>query len=58
MAGDPAGDTAQRVVNEIRAPGRLPFTTPHVTGDAATFVDQQDAIGSHLPEAIAAARGC
>ena len=28
-----------------------PFTT-RVTGDAATFVDQQDAIGSHLPEAI------
>ncbi len=54
VAGDPAGDTAQRVVNEIRAMGEsgsAPFTAK-VTGDAATFVDQQNAIGSHLPEAI------
>ena len=54
VAGDPAGDTAQRVVNEIRAmggSGSAPFTAK-VTGDAATFVDQQNAIGSHLPEAI------
>jgi RND superfamily putative drug exporter len=54
VAGDPAGDTAQRVVNEIRAMdgrGPVPFTAK-VTGDAATFVDQQNAIGSHLPEAI------
>jgi RND superfamily putative drug exporter len=54
VAGDPAGDTAQRVVNEIRAMGQtgsVPFTAK-VTGDAATFVDQQNAIGSHLPEAI------
>ncbi|HEX3975325.1 MAG TPA: MMPL family transporter [Solirubrobacteraceae bacterium] len=50
VAGDPAGDTAQRVVNEIRAIS-APFTAK-VTGDAATFVDQQNAIGSHLPEAI------
>lgn len=49
-AGDPAGDTAQRVVNDIRAISP-PFTAK-VTGDAATFVDQQNAIGSHLPEAI------
>jgi uncharacterized membrane protein YdfJ with MMPL/SSD domain len=28
-----------------------PFTA-HVSGEAATFVDQQDAIGSHLPVAI------
>jgi trehalose monomycolate/heme transporter len=51
VAGDPAGDTAQRVVNDIRAI-RPPFEAK-VTGDAATFVDQQNAIGSHLPEAIA-----
>ena len=50
VAGDPAGATAQRLVEEIRSVP-APFTT-RVTGDAATFVDQQDAIGSHLPEAI------
>ncbi|HXD67832.1 MAG TPA: MMPL family transporter [Solirubrobacteraceae bacterium] len=50
VAGDPAGDSAQRVVNQIRAIS-TPFTAK-VTGDAAVFVDQQDAIGSHLPEAI------
>jgi RND superfamily putative drug exporter len=50
VAGDPAGDTAQRVVDQIRAI-HPPFTAK-VTGDAATFVDQQNAIGSHLPEAI------
>ncbi len=50
VAGDPAGDTAQRVVNQIRA---VPAAfQAKVTGDAATFVDQQNAIGSHLPEAI------
>ncbi len=48
--GDSAGATAQRVVNRIRAIS-VPFTAK-VTGDAATFVDQQNAIGSHLPEAI------
>jgi uncharacterized membrane protein YdfJ with MMPL/SSD domain len=54
VAGDPAGDTAQRVVNEIRAmSGRgSAALTAKVTGDAATFVDQQNAIGRHLPEAI------
>jgi trehalose monomycolate/heme transporter len=54
--GDPAGDTAQRVVNQIRAiggPGSASLTA-HVTGDAATFVDQQNAIGSRLPVAIGA----
>ncbi len=50
VAGDPAGSTAQGVVDEIRSM-RAPFTAK-VTGDAATFVDQQNAIGSHLPEAI------
>jgi RND superfamily putative drug exporter len=51
VAGDPAGDTAQRVVHQLRAIA-APFTAK-VTGDAATFVDQQNAIGSHLPAAIA-----
>jgi trehalose monomycolate/heme transporter len=51
VAGDPAGDTAQRVVHEIRGT-EAPFTAK-VTGDAAVFVDQQNAIGSHLPTAIA-----
>jgi RND superfamily putative drug exporter len=50
VAGDPAGDTAQRVVDDIRGI-QAPFTAK-VTGNAATFVDQQNAIGSHLPEAI------
>lgn len=50
VAGDPAGPTAQRVVDQIRAI-HPPFETK-VTGNAATFVDQQNAIGSHLPEAI------
>jgi uncharacterized membrane protein YdfJ with MMPL/SSD domain len=50
IAGDPAGATAQRLVNQVRLL-HVPFTT-RVTGDAAAFVDQQDAIGSHLPEAI------
>jgi trehalose monomycolate/heme transporter len=51
VAGDPAGAAAQRVVDEIRSTP-VPFTAK-VTGDAATFVDQQNAIGSHLPAAIA-----
>jgi uncharacterized membrane protein YdfJ with MMPL/SSD domain len=55
VAGDPAGDTAQGVVKEIRAMGGRGSAslTTHVTGDAATFVDQQNAIASHLPVAIA-----
>jgi RND superfamily putative drug exporter len=51
VAGDPAGATAQRLVNQIRAVP-APFEAK-VTGDAASFVDQQDAIAAHLPEAIA-----
>jgi RND superfamily putative drug exporter len=51
VTGDPAGATAQRIVNEIRGV-RAPFET-RVTGDAASFVDQQNAISAHLPEAIA-----
>ena len=51
VAGDPAGPVAQRVVTEIRSTP-APFVAK-VAGDAATFVDQQDAISSHLPAAIA-----
>ena len=50
VAGDSAGATAQRVVDRIRSTP-APFEIK-VGGDAATFVDQQNAIGSHLPEAI------
>ncbi|MGH2869997.1 MAG: MMPL family transporter [Solirubrobacteraceae bacterium] len=49
-AGDSAGSNAQRVVGKIRA---LPTPFPaRVTGDAASFVDQQATIGAHLPVAI------
>ncbi len=50
VQGDPAGDTAQAVVARVRDldPG---FATA-VTGPAAEFVDQQDAIGSRLPAAV------
>jgi RND superfamily putative drug exporter len=51
VRGDPAGSQAQRIVDQVRAIP-APFTV-RVTGDAATFVDQQNAISSHLPEAIA-----
>jgi len=50
VAGDPEGPVAQRVVAGIRATP-APFATK-VTGPAATFVDQQAAIGSHLPVAV------
>jgi uncharacterized membrane protein YdfJ with MMPL/SSD domain len=46
VPGDPAGDAAQDVVGEIRDLG-APFETA-VTGPAAEFVDQQEAIGSRL----------
>jgi uncharacterized membrane protein YdfJ with MMPL/SSD domain len=51
VSGDPAGSQAQRIVDQVRAIP-APFTVK-VTGDAATFVDQQNAIASHLPAAIA-----
>jgi uncharacterized membrane protein YdfJ with MMPL/SSD domain len=50
VPGDPAGDTAQAVVGEIRDLDP-PFATA-VTGPAAEFVDQQAAIGSRLPLAL------
>jgi RND superfamily putative drug exporter len=49
-AGDPTGDSAQRIVTEIR---RLNVSFPiHVGGQAADFVDQQKAIADRLPLAI------
>lgn len=45
--GDSTGPQAQRVVRQIRAIG-APFTV-RVSGDAAGFIDQQQAIASHLP---------
>jgi RND superfamily putative drug exporter len=50
-AGDPAGPSAQRVVEGIRDL-RSPFDV-RVAGSAAEFVDQQAAIGSRLLPAIA-----
>jgi uncharacterized membrane protein YdfJ with MMPL/SSD domain len=50
VTGDSAGADAQRVVRRVRALAP-PFPTK-VTGDAATFVDQQAAISSHLPVAV------
>jgi uncharacterized membrane protein YdfJ with MMPL/SSD domain len=48
--GDPAGSTAQHVVQDIRdMPTRFDV---RVGGDAAEFVDQQAAIGSHLLPAL------
>ena len=50
VSGGSADATAQRVVGEIRA---LPAAFPaRVTGAAASFIDQQAAIGSHLPLAV------
>jgi uncharacterized membrane protein YdfJ with MMPL/SSD domain len=50
VPGDPAGDTAQDVVTAVRDLDP-PFATA-VTGPAAEFVDQQDAIGSRLLAAV------
>jgi uncharacterized membrane protein YdfJ with MMPL/SSD domain len=50
VAGDSAGAGAQRVARQVRSLN-APFPT-RVTGDAAAFIDQQAAIGSHLPLAI------
>jgi uncharacterized membrane protein YdfJ with MMPL/SSD domain len=50
LHGDSAGPAAQRLVRRVRELDP-PFRT-RVTGDAATFVDQQQAISSHLPLAV------
>jgi RND superfamily putative drug exporter len=50
VPGDPAGDAAQDVVADIRAlDAGIPTA---VTGPAAEFIDQQDAIASRLPVAV------
>ncbi len=50
VAGEPEGDAAQALVQEIRErPTSYPLL---VGGNAAEFVDQQDAIGSNLPLAV------
>jgi uncharacterized membrane protein YdfJ with MMPL/SSD domain len=50
VPGDPAGETAQEVVRDIRALDP-PFETA-VAGEAAEFLDQQEAIGSRLLLAV------
>jgi uncharacterized membrane protein YdfJ with MMPL/SSD domain len=50
VPGDPAGETAQEVVGDIRELNP-PFETA-VSGPAAEFVDQQDAMGSRLLPAV------
>jgi RND superfamily putative drug exporter len=50
VAGDPDGDAAQALVQEIR--DRPTSYALLVGGSAAEFVDQQDAIGSNLPLAV------
>lgn len=53
--GGAAGEDARAAVRAIRAdPGSLPVL---VGGQAATFIDQQDAIGAKLPLAIALLAG-
>lgn len=51
VAGDPAGAPAQAAVAGIRSL-HPPFAAA-VTGDAATFADQQHTIGQRLPLAVA-----
>jgi uncharacterized membrane protein YdfJ with MMPL/SSD domain len=50
--GDAAGDTAQDLVVDLRALADDTGTDALVTGPAAEFVDQQDAIGARLPLAV------
>jgi RND superfamily putative drug exporter len=50
VPGDPAGATAREVVAEVRALDTALATA--VTGPAAEFADQQEAIGSRLPIAV------
>ena len=51
-AGEPDGETAQRLVDETRAVDAGPGVDALVAGPAAEFVDQQSAIGSRLPLAL------
>jgi uncharacterized membrane protein YdfJ with MMPL/SSD domain len=51
--GDPAGEAAQRLVEETRAVDAGPGLHALVAGPAAEFVDQQSAIASRLALALA-----
>jgi len=51
-AGEPEGETAQRLVDETRAVDAGTGVDALVAGPAAEFVDQQSAIGSRLPLAL------
>ncbi len=51
-AGEPEGETAQRLVDETRAVDAGTGVEALVAGPAAEFVDQQSAIGSRLPLAL------
>jgi RND superfamily putative drug exporter len=51
-AGEPEGETAQRLVDETRAVDAGPGVDALVAGPAAEFVDQQSAIGSRLTLAL------
>ncbi len=51
-AGEPEGDTAQRLVDETRAVDAGSGVDALVAGPAAEFVDQQSAIGSRLALAL------
>lgn len=51
--GDPAGETARRLVEDIRAAAADTGTDALVAGPAAEFVDQQSAIAGALPAAAA-----
>jgi uncharacterized membrane protein YdfJ with MMPL/SSD domain len=53
VAGDPAGDGAQAVVDDVRALAADLGTDALVTGAAAEFADQMQAIADTLPLAIA-----
>ncbi|MCW2816685.1 MAG: conserved rane protein of unknown function [Nocardioides sp.] len=52
VAGDAAGDDAQRVVVDVRDIADGIGADALVAGPAAEFVDQQDAIGDSLPLAV------
>jgi uncharacterized membrane protein YdfJ with MMPL/SSD domain len=52
VAGDPAGEGAQAVVDDVRSLAADLGTDALVTGAAAEFADQMQAIGDTLPLAI------
>ncbi|GAB3240036.1 MMPL family transporter [Kineosporia babensis] len=54
VAGDAAGPDAQRVVEEVRDLATDQGVDALVTGEAASFIDQQQAISGTLPIAVTA----